>query len=173
MTGDKFKKGFTLIELLVAVGIFSFMVSIGSGLFAFGLKTQRANLATQELLDQTSYLAEYMSRAIRMARKDTAGACTGTAKLNYAFSGNCLKFVNYKNNCQQFCLEGARLKDEGGNYLTSENLSVTKFNVNLSGQTQNDDFQPKVTFFLEISGKEGPPVKIQTTLSQRNLDIQK
>lgn len=167
------KNSFTLVEILVAVAVFSFMVAVASGVFASGLKSQRTSLATQELLDQTSYLFEYMSRAIRMARKDTTGICTGAAKLNYAFSGNCLKFSNYKNNCQRFCLEGTRLKDQDGNYLTSKNLRVTNFNVNLSGQTQNDDYQPKITFFLGVEGEEGSSIKIQTTISQRNLDIQK
>lgn len=162
-----------MIELLIAVAVFFSMVSIASGLFVYSLRSQRANLATQELLDQSSYLAEYVSRAVRMARKDMAGTCTGAAKLNYAFSGNCLKFVNYKDNCQQFCLDGTRIKDENGNYLTSGDLQVTDFNVNLMGHTQNDDYQPKVTLFLEISGRESSSVSIQTTISQRNLDIQK
>lgn len=157
----------------MAVAIFSFMVALASGLFAYSLKAQRTNLATQELLNQTSYLAEYMSRAVRMAKKDMTGVCTGAAKVNYAFLGNCLKFVNYKNNCQQFCLDGTRLKDENGNYFTSEKLQVTNFNVSLSGQTQNDDYQPKVTFFLGIVGRENSAVEIQTTISQRNLDIKK
>lgn len=175
MIGDKItnQRGFTLIEILVAVAVFVSMVSIASGLFSYNAKSQRANLVSQELLEQASYLSEYMSRSIRMAKKDTSGACTGSAKTNYAFSGNCLKFVNYKGNCQQFCLEGTRLKDESGNYLTSQSLQVTSFQVSLVGQTQNDDLQPKVTFSLGIVGSQGLPINIQTTLSQRNLDIRR
>jgi len=173
MIGDNTKKGFTLIELLVSVAVFALAVSSVSGLFASSLKIQRRSIAYQQLLDQTSYFLEYMSRAVRMARKDLSGACTGTAKLNYAFAGQCLKFRNSKDQCQQFCLEGVRLKDQNGNYLTSGDLEVLSFNVSLSGQTQNDNEQPKAAISLDIKGRENSKIKIQTTISQRNLDVKK
>lgn len=172
MIGDK-NKGFTLIELMVSTAVFVLIFSSVSGLFVASLRAQRRSIAYQQLLDQMSYLAEYMSRAVRMARKDSNGACTGTAKLNYAFAGQCLKFRNYKNNCQQFCLKGSRLEDENGNYLTSPDLNVLSFSVNLSGQTQDDNLQPKAAIILEIQGKENSKVKIQTTISQRNLDVKR
>ena len=168
------KKGFTLIEMLVAVTVFISVITAGSGLFVFGLRVQRQSLAWQQLLAQTSYLMEYMSRAVRMARKDMNGTCTGTAKLNYKWVGQCLKFRNYKNECQQFCLDGDRLKEiKAGseNYLTSDELQISPFNVELAGQSQYDNIQPRVTIFLEITGKEGSKIKIQTTISQRNLDV--
>ena len=166
-------KGFTLIEMVVAVAIFSLVVGAVSGIFVSSLRAQRQSLAYQELLDQTSYVAEYMSRAIRMAMKDMTGECTGEAKLNYAFSGQCLKFRNYKNECQQFCLEGERLRNEAGTYLTSPSLKVENFNVSLTGETQDDDLQPKVSILLDIKGKENSRVRIQTTISQRNLDVRR
>lgn len=164
-------KGFTLIEMVVAVTVFSLVVGVASGIFVSSLKAQRQSLATQEVLDQISYVAEYMSRAIRMARKDMTGDCTGIPKLNYAFSGQCLKFRNYKNECQAFCLEGERLKNEAGVYLTSSSLKVENFNVSLTGETQDDNLQPKVSIFLDIKGKEKSKIRIQTTISQRNLDV--
>jgi prepilin-type N-terminal cleavage/methylation domain-containing protein len=181
MIGDNnMKKGFTLIEAVVAVAIFTLMVTAATGFFVSGLRTQKKGLANQEILDQTSYLMEYMSRALRMARKDISGVCTGTARLNYKFENQCLKFLNYHNECQQFCWEGTRIKDENGEYLTSNELEVVSFNVNLSGQYQppTDYLQPKVTIFLDIKGRsqetgERPEIKIQSTVSQRNPDIRK
>jgi len=108
-----------------------------------------------------------------MAKKDIGGACAGTAKLNYVYSGGCLKFVNYQNQCQQFCLDGVRMKNEKGEYLTSSRLKVNNFLVTLVGQTQNDDIQPKVSFVFEIEDKEGSKINIQTSVSQRNLDVQR
>ena len=122
MTGNK---GFTLIEMLVAIAIFVFTVASVSGVFVTVLKAQRRSIAYQQLLDQSSYLMEYMSRSIRMAKKDISGSCTGTAKLNYEFSGQCLKLRNYKDLCQQFCLDGSRMKNEKGEYLTSDSLNVS------------------------------------------------
>ena len=168
-------KGFTLIEMVVAVAVFTLLVSASSGLFVNALRAQRYSLTTQEILDQTSYVMEYMSRALRMARKDISGECI-TAKSNYQFEDNCIKFRNYHDECQQFCLDGSRLKEikgESSNYLTSESLTVEGFWVELSGQQQDDYLQPRATILLTISGKEQSNIKIQTTVSQRNLDIQK
>jgi len=169
------KNGFTLIEMVVAVAVFTLLVGASTGVFVTSLKNQKQGLATQEILNQTSYLMEYMSRAVRMAKKDITGTCTGTAKLNYVFTGGCLKFVNYKDKCQQFCLEGTRLKDENGNYLTSESLQVSNFAVVLTGAVQPpaDYLQPRLTISFDILGEEGSSMKIQTTVSQRNLDVRK
>ena len=171
--GNKKNKAFTLIELIVSVGIFILVVASSSGLFVSSLRLQRKSIANQQLLDQTSYLVEYMSRAIRMARKDLTGNCTGTARLNYSFSGQCLNFLNYKDQCQKFCLTGSRISDENGNYLTSGDLEVLSFNLNLLGQTQNDNKQPKAVLFLDITGKENSKAIIQTTVSQRSLDVKR
>lgn len=187
-------KGFTLPELLAALAIFSLIMGAASGLFVSTIRAQRKTLATQGLLDQTSYLAEYMSRALRMARKDINGDCTGEAKLNYkktssrtlegiTYSGPGIKFMNYNGICQEFFQDTAdfRLKESEGNAapiaLTSDNLKVNFFNIGPdSSWDQNDDEQPRVTLFLRIKGagespEQQPEIEIQTTISQRNLDI--
>ncbi|KKS91528.1 MAG: hypothetical protein UV65_C0004G0018 [Parcubacteria group bacterium GW2011_GWF2_43_11] len=166
-------KGFTLIEMVVAVAIFTLLVGTTSSIFLSSIKTQKQGLATQEILDQTSYLMEYMSRSIRMAKKDISGSCTGIVKLNYEFSGQCLKLRNYKDLCQQFCLDGSRMKNEKGEYLTSDSLNVSSFSVTLSGATQNDDIQPMTIISIDIQGKDDAAIKIQTSVSQRNLDVEK
>jgi prepilin-type N-terminal cleavage/methylation domain-containing protein len=166
-------RGFTLIEMMVAIAVFTSVVAAGSGIFISTLRAQRTNLASYEIMNQVSYVMEYMSRAIRMAKKDLTGACTGTAKLNYKFENQCLKFVNYKDACQQFCLVGSRLRDENGNDLTGANLQVNFFNVILSGASQppTDLLQPRVTISLSVAGRENSSMKIQTTISQRNPDV--
>ena len=62
-------KGFTLIEMVVAVAIFTLLVGTTSSIFLSSIKTQKQGLATQENIDQASYLMEYMSRSLRMAKK--------------------------------------------------------------------------------------------------------
>jgi len=174
-------RGFTLIEMVVAVAIFTLLVGATSSVFLSGIKNQKQGLATQEVLDQSSYLMEYMSRSLRMAVKDDIASggvtrdCLSGNRVNYEFDGQCLKFRNYQNECQQFCLEGTRLKDENDNYLTSVNLQVSKFEVLLGGATQPpvDYLQPRVTISLDIAGQEQTSVKIQTTISQRNLDVRR
>jgi len=177
MIGGKFKtktkKGFTLIELLSAVGIFGILMGLATGVFVSALKLQKQSFNSQEILSQTSYLMEYISRAIRMAKKDNDGGCTGESGWNFVFENNCLKFKNYKNECQSFCLENERLKEKKGQieaYLTSKDISVKKFNVFLKGEKGDDDLQPRVTIFIEMT-KKNKTFRIQTTVSQRNLDL--
>lgn len=171
--------GFTLVELLVAVMIFSIAIAGILGVFNYTVKSQSKVLDSQEVLDQASYVMEYMSRSVRMAKKDEAGACI-TAGKNYDDpSGNSssIKFWSYNEQCQKFYLDGDRLKEEKGgivNFLTSSNLNVNSIKFNIAGDG-TDNEQPKVTVFLDIekagaiSGDAG--IKIQTTVSQRNLDI--
>lgn len=171
MTGNK---AFTLIEMLVVVLLFSIIIGAAIGVFASSIKLQKYNLAHQQLLNQTSYAMEYMSRAIRMAKKDEIG-CIDMS--NYLETSNSIKFVTYHDQCWKFFLENEQLKVEkdGTVYeLSSLDFQVSNFTVNVSGDVPGDNFQPMVTIFMEIQGKGSghqPQTKIQTTISQRNLDI--
>jgi prepilin-type N-terminal cleavage/methylation domain-containing protein len=178
------KNGFTLIELLVALAIFSIVVGISMAIFLSALQIQRKALALERLLDQTNYVMEYMSRALRMAKKQTAEfpVCLSQNGLNYEITraGKGLKFLNYQGICQEFFLDVnlKRLKElKGGSeeFLTSSELEVESFNIKVSGASEQDTDQPRVTLFLKIKGKgqkpeEKPEIKIQTTISQRDLD---
>ncbi len=179
------EKGFTLVEMIIAIFIFSIVFGAASGLFVSAIKNQSRTLANQQLLDQTSYTIEYIGRAIRMAKKDIEGSCI-SAKLNYATTTSGeggIKFKNYLDQCQEFfrdCGGGVCKLRENKNGtvsdLTSPNLYVESFNVGHSDSWgQDDNLQPRVTLFSEIrkagAGNQ-PKIKIQTTISQRQLDIQ-
>jgi type II secretory pathway pseudopilin PulG len=184
-------KSYTLIEVLMAVSIFTIIIAAPTGFLVGSLKGQQKALASQKLLDNTSYTLEYISRSLRMAKKELSTEPT-TACLfedstilygyNYQITreGTGLKFINYKEECQEFFLEDSRLKESKNgakNYLTSEDLEITSLKFKLSGQAQTDTDQPRVTLFLEIKGGKDlkdelrPLIKIQTTISQRNLDV--
>lgn len=179
------ERGFTLIEMMVAIAVFSIIIGAVSGLFISGLYGQRNALASQRLLDQTSYALEYMSRALRMAKKQTSDLpfCLSSNGLNYEMVNSGLRFINHleEDKCQEFFLEGGILKQrknigEAPLDLTSPKLEITSLNFFLQGQSQVDNLQPKVTIFLKIKGsgqriEEQPGINIQTTVSQRNLDI--
>jgi len=184
-------KSYTLIEVLVAVSIFAILIAAPTGFLVGSLKGQQKVLASQKLLDNTSYTLEYISRALRMAKKELSIEPTTACLLedstilygyNYqiTWEGAGLKFINYKEECQEFFLEDNRLKESKDgieNYLTSEDLEITSLKFRLSGESQTDTDQPRVALFLEIKGGKGqlpelrPLIKIQTTISQRNLDV--
>lgn len=171
-------KGFTLVEMMITLLIFSVIIGVVIGLFVSAIKVQRYNLTYQQLLDQTSYALEYMSRAIRMARKSD-GACSGMSPAaNYEWTANSIRFETYHSpsQCWEFYSENEQLKvnRDGIVYeLTSDDFEVNFLRFSVSGWLDSDDFQPQVTIFTEIQGGGSPPqpkINIQTTVSQRNLD---
>lgn len=181
-------KGVTLIEMMVAVVIFSLISGAAVGIFVSALRIQKYSLTSQKLLDQTSYATEYMSRFLRMAKKNEDKICGGMSKdKNYKITqgGKGIKFVNSKRECLEFFWDTTdnQLRvnkwEEGGTKvfnaveLTSNDFKIVSFNFNISGDQPGDESQPRVTMFMEIEGKTTPlpKIKIQTTVSQRNLDI--
>jgi prepilin-type N-terminal cleavage/methylation domain-containing protein len=178
-----FSKGFTLPELLVSLFIFSLAILGAVSLLISAIGVQKRAGAQQELMDQVSYIAEYMSRALRQAQKDLTGACLTTvgAGFNYEITlgGQGIKFVNRLGQCQEFFLDAQRVKERISpqeSYITSGNLQVTGLGFYVSGAGQADNFQPKATFAIELKGKVlqagfQPVTRMQTTVSQRNIDI--
>jgi len=57
--------------------------------------------------------------------------------------------------------------------LTPDIFQVDKLVFSVKGACQDDDLQPKVTITIEIRTKEVKPqiLNIQTTISQRDLDV--
>lgn len=174
-------KGFTLTELLIGMGIFALILGPVTGLLVSGIRLQRQSLAEQQSLDQLSFALEYMSRALRMAKKDTTGNCLSQTGLNYENPGgqiSNIKFINPLQNyrCQRFFLEAQTLKYDMGAgesplALTAAKLQVQSLKFNLIGQSETDDLQPRVTIFLKAKPTQSArPIELQTTISQRNLD---
>ena len=176
------QRGFSLAETLVAIAILMLMMGSVSGLMLSAIAAQRRALAVQELVSQTSYIAEYMSRHIRQARKETGQGCLSQQGTNYqlTFGGQGLKFVNSQNECQEFSLDAGRVKEVRGGqtqYLTPDDSTVTIFNFSISGETETDAIQPKVSLFMNLQTIGQRPESVvslpfQTTISQRNFDVE-
>ncbi|NQU82780.1 MAG: type II secretion system protein [Parcubacteria group bacterium] len=183
MIGDNTKqsrqKGVTFIEVLVVITIFGIFITSVITLFASGMKEQRKGLDKAYLLNQGSFAAEYLGRALRMAQKDTTGACIPQG-FNYQITrgGNGIRFINYRAgiNCQEFYLEDNKIKVERlGSVLdlTPDSLVVDNLRFNISGQDQDDMLQGKVTFTWKFQniGITVEELELQTTISQRELDV--
>ena len=143
---------------------------------------------------------EYMGRQLRMAKREWrgSGGCLLEGQ-NYeyredvsqvVFGGEWydidygIKFINHESECCEFFL-GQRTDESDYRslrfskysadpvYLISDNFEVEEFNINLN---ETENVQPRVTLFLKIKGKSGraeyqPMIEIQTTISQRDLNI--
>jgi prepilin-type N-terminal cleavage/methylation domain-containing protein len=181
-----FKKppGFTLIELMVSVALFSTIAAVFAGIFFSGFRAQERTLMFQTLFDETSFFIEYLGRSLRMARKSTTSGCLSSPGLNYELtrSGKGIKFITAECACQEIFWDQAtnRLKEvkEGSEeFLTSSNLEVLGLKFNLLGETQEDNLQSRATVSLKLRGRGGraegqPEILIQTSVSQRRLDLQ-
>jgi len=173
-------RGFTLIELLVSVTIFTLVVGAGSGVFISAIRAQQAAFAEQNLVDNTRFAIEYMSRQIRLAKRDSSGSCTGTANSMYSLSSGVLKFINSQDQCMHFKLQGDAIYvsiNGGVSFvaLTASSLvNVVDLSFTLTGALRSDLLQPRVTILIEAQavggGSANPITRIQTTVSTRNLD---
>jgi len=180
----KGEKSFTLIELLVGMTMFTLILGAIVGILISAIKVERDILKQQQALDQLSFAIEYMGRALRMAKKDDDGNCL-TSGYNYQNPGGIsseIKFINHlqEDDCQSFFLDtntnqlnydtGINTVDFERFPLTSPDVVVDRLEFEIVGEAgPPDNFQPKVTIFISTSF----PLKIdlQTTISQRNLDI--
>ena len=188
------RKGYTITEILVGITIFMILSAASVDFFVSSLEMQQKALISQRLLDNASYSLEYMGRALRMAKKhESPDICAFLEAKNYELTTRGqggIKFLNYDNQCLEFYLNNIPNSSNNFNLmvfdyannkeypLTPDYLNVISFKITLSGDNVvKDDLQPKVTLFLEVQGKQSkkpelqPKIKIQTTVSQRNLDI--
>ena len=70
------QKAFTLIELIVVMAVFLFVIGAAIGIFLSVIKSQKQVLSEQQLLNQISYVTEYMSKGLRMAKiEETTEDC--------------------------------------------------------------------------------------------------
>jgi Tfp pilus assembly protein PilW len=184
-------EGFTIIELMVAVFVFVLVIITATDIFVSMIRNQARALNRQELLNQASYAVEYVSRALRMAVKAADTNCLSTAGSSYetthVVSGvaNGIKFINHNNNdvCQEFYWDSSALaleESKGGVIIPliasdASNIKVDYFKAAVYGETDSDTYQPRTTISMKFHIGDGVNQviqQVQTTISQRNLDIQ-
>ena len=178
------KKGFTLIELLVSISIFTVIFGAMAGILIFNIRVQREMLIELEALDEINFAIEYMSRALRLAVKEDGSFNCLTNDFSYQSPGgdsSKIRFINYLqgSDCQEFFLENDILWYKKGIgvseqtfALTSPGLIIDDLIFNLLGAVAGDGLQPRATMILRAShAKIRSPFDIQTTVSQRKLDV--
>jgi prepilin-type N-terminal cleavage/methylation domain-containing protein len=179
MTRDK-NKGFTLIEVMVASFVFLLIVGSTIGLLTSVIESQVASLREQKSISEVSYAIEYISRSLRMAKKDETGSCTGVPGQTYSVRSGSKEvvFLNYYGKCQMF---SSSLLSDGSSRIY-EGRSVDETSNNFSGPvdiTSANIYVHHLAFVSAISGwpriminvKFGPSQEVsmhlQTSVSQR------
>ena len=192
------KKGFTLIELLISVFIFSLIIGgIVNALLA-SISLQRRIIADQKMFSEISFTLEYMSRTLRMARKDRNGECiTIGLNHNYELIGtSTIRFLNFDGECQEFLLINNKAIGErianSANYqalpidplpITSGDITVTSMIFDSAGSHWYSHYpssannQSRVVIALVVESRvldphaEASNIRFQTVVSQRKLNI--
>lgn len=158
------KKGFTLIELLVATTIFIVVIFVVLGLFVTALKAQRKVLAQQNIQDNARYLMGFIAKEIRMSEIDSV-------------SPTVLNITRHDGVEVTYTFAGDTIQRESGAIsgpINSKGVSVTGRFYDLG--VGEDGKQARITIVIKIETISDKPegeaeINIQTTLSQRNLDI--
>ena len=173
----KTERGFTVIEMLIASVVFAIIFGAAMSVLVSSMRLQKYNLAQHELMNQASYAVEYMARALRMAVKDD-GSCGSALNYNIVQSQS-VSFMNYNGDCQRFYINNGQLMVSvaggnlaGGVALTSDNFEILNLNFYKTGDGAGPLQQPKITVFIHLRAKtlhDKPEMKIQTTVSQRNI----
>jgi len=173
------EKGFTLVELLVSAFIFSIVVITVVSVFTAAIKLQNNVLTAKRVVGETNYALEFMGRNLRMAVKDKTGACIAQ-NTNYAYrpesnsSGIIFRNGLQNGECQEIYLENNQIKFKKGDSmpadLTSPGIQINVLKFVVAGDSLGDNKQPLVTIYLEAKSGQTPPLKIETSVSQRNLD---
>lgn len=161
------KKGFTLIELIVGMALFVLVISIILNLFTTALRAQRKIIAQQNAQDNARFLLGFIAKEIRMSEIDSV-------------SSNILNITRHDGESVTYVFNNAEKKIERTDSSTSGSINSDEVLVTGSfydlGVGVGDSQQPRVTIATKVETnsvklEERAEINIQTTLSQRNLDL--
>jgi len=172
-------RGFTILELLVAVSIFSIAIVSATSLFISAMRGQWNAIAQQNLIENTRFVLEHMSRQIRMAQRLDSAVGTCPANIFFSDSGPTIKFIDYKSDCIEYRVSANKIQLNPGTGfvdLTSDDIRVNNLYFLVEGRLPNDVKQPKVTIYINADVPSillggSPDIRLQTTVSARNLDV--
>jgi len=173
-------KGFTIIELLTAMSIFSIAIVTATSLFISAMRGQLNATAQQNLIENTRFVIEQMSRQIRMAQRFDSAVGTCPANIFFSDSGPTIKFIDYKGNCVEYRVSANKIQFNPGTGsftdLTSDDIRVNNLYFLVEGRLPNDVKQPKVTIYINADVPSvllggSADIRLQTTISARNLDV--
>lgn len=166
--------GFTLIELIVVIALAAGVFGLAASVFVQTLKIQRRALFIQKVQENISFALESMAKEIRVSSIATANTVNCPAS-----PSNILSIVHPINGNIDYFLSGTdlhrRLSGSGiDTVLNSVGTQINRLGFCISGNSTNDQQQPRITILLTVSNGNANPdynisIDMQTTVSQRLL----
>ena len=170
MKKNKNNSGFTLVEMLVTVFVFSIIMTIAGSIFVQALDLQRRAFSIQDLEETGRFALETMAREIRFGDIQTADSnCPSSPsdelQIMHPVNGD----IIYRHRDTRI------VKVTNGtarNLVFDQDLEVTNLRFCVSGVTEGDNIQPKVTILISLSTgkKDTQTIDLQTTVTQRFLN---
>ena len=154
--------GFTLVEILVAFFLFVLLLGGALGGVQQAVGFQRTTLERQAAIEEVSYALEYMSRAIRGARKDMGPTClTSQPGSGWTFEWEAtpfptpnfvrIRFLDRNDRCREFTWEQVggqptlqeRISSDSSasNFGPKYNLISDDFSVPVFGQIVRGEYE--------------------------------
>ncbi|MEX2145042.1 MAG: prepilin-type N-terminal cleavage/methylation domain-containing protein [Candidatus Spechtbacterales bacterium] len=177
-------QGFTLLETIVALGIFTVIVTASFSALVLSLQAQRSVLAEKAVSENVNYATEFMSRQMRVAKRDGAGGCIVVNSTFQTPSATEIQFINGNDKCVRFFLSSGAIQYENITDVsgiipltTGSAVSVDTLDFSILGELRGDSEQPRATITIQASAVGSQPeiekarVDIQTTVAVRGLDV--
>ncbi len=194
-THQKFHHGFTLIEMMVALSLFTIVVTIAVGAFLSLIGSSKGVQSEQSVMATLTFVLDSMTREIRTGTEYycsnsnfsnqeslTKGKnCIATEKGGVSFieAGSSLsttdtRIAYYYDSATQSIFR--RIGNNAPESIVSDGITITNAEFFVTGterfsDTDTDTIQPTVTIILEAEDELGATTVLQTTVTQRELDI--
>lgn len=165
------KNGFTLIELIVATFIFSILMMLAGGSIVSALNLQRQALNIKKVEENGKFILELMTRELRVANPINTpdNTCSGSGVF-------VINFQHPVNGTIEYSLNGSQVQRRVNGVdtiISNPDIEVTRLIFCITGNTINDDKQPRVTIILGLksggSAAQAATIDLETTVSQRVL----
>lgn len=186
MKDKDLQKGFTLIEMIVSVGIFSVVMLVGITALLSVIDLNKKNQSLKVAVNNINLAMENMSRDIRTGT-DYHCSTTGDITLprDCSSGADLIAFEGVGGDNSTFAdqivyrLSGEKIQrsSNGGEDffdITAGDITVTDLMFYVQGSEFGDGLQPRVALVVAGSGGSGNSAfdfNLQTTISQRNLDL--
>ncbi|MES2966615.1 MAG: type II secretion system protein [Patescibacteria group bacterium] len=196
---QKLQTGFTLIEMMVALSLFTIVVTIAVGAFLSMIGASKGVQGEQSVMTTLTFVLDSMTREIRTGTNyycgtrsfissnsistSTVNDCaTGNEGVSFVESGSSVtvsassrRIAYYYDTSSTPDTIMRRVGNGTPQSVVSEGITITKAEFFVTGTQRlnagTDINQPTVTIVLEATDETGATTTLQTTVTQRELDI--